>query len=107
MAICYFAAARRPIPHCDYRRAPAPPSKSGNSSPLTEEKKEVINTTTRTLQGVTYPAYPSLRNTAEAQGEKNLKTPTIGAQVIETQTKNNSRCIHLNTEGNIKTTSLH
>jgi hypothetical protein len=33
---------------------------------LTEERKELICTTTRTLQGVTYPAIPSLRNTSGA-----------------------------------------
>jgi hypothetical protein len=48
-----------------------PPSKSRNSSPLTGDRKEVISVITRTLQGVTYPAYPSLRNTAEASEEKN------------------------------------
>jgi hypothetical protein len=57
-------------PHCDCRGAPVLPSKTGNSSPLTEERKKVISTTTRTLQGVTYPAYPSLGNTAGAPGEK-------------------------------------
>jgi hypothetical protein len=47
-----------------------PPSKSRNSSPLTEGRKEVISITTRVLQGVKYPAYPSLRNIAGAPGEK-------------------------------------
>jgi hypothetical protein len=54
-------------------------------------KKEVIYTTRRTLQGVTFPAYPSLRKTAGAPGEKTLKIPTIGAQEIKTLTQNNSR----------------
>jgi hypothetical protein len=36
-------------------------------------ERKIISTTTRTLQGVKYPAYPSLRNTAEAPGEKILK----------------------------------
>jgi hypothetical protein len=45
------------------------PSKSGDSSPFIEVRKEVICTTT-TQQGVTFPAFPSLRNTAEAPGEK-------------------------------------
>jgi hypothetical protein len=47
-----------------------PPSKRENSSPLTEGKKEVIGTTTRNLQEVTYQEYPSLRNVARAPGEK-------------------------------------
>jgi hypothetical protein len=63
-AIRYSAGARRPAshsaqrpntPHYDCRRAPAPPSKSRNSSPLTDEKKEVITTTIRPLQVVNYP----------------------------------------------------
>jgi hypothetical protein len=57
-------------PHCDCRRAPEPTSKSGNFSPLTEGRKEVICNTTRTLQRETYTAYPSLRNTARDPGEK-------------------------------------
>jgi hypothetical protein len=40
------------------------------SSTLAEEIKEVFSTTTRPLQGVTYPAYHSMRNTGEASGEK-------------------------------------
>jgi hypothetical protein len=47
-----------------------PPSKNKNSSPLIEERKKVICNTTRTLQGATYSAFPSLRNTAGAPGEK-------------------------------------
>jgi hypothetical protein len=46
------------------------PSRTGNSSLLTERRKEVIFNTTRTVQGATYPTYPSLRNTAGAPGEK-------------------------------------
>jgi hypothetical protein len=80
------------------QESPVPPPKSGNSSPLTEGRKEVICNTTRSLQWVTYPAYLSLRNTAGAPGEKNLKTPTTGVQGIKTLTKNNSRCINLNAE---------
>jgi hypothetical protein len=38
-----------------------PPSKSRNSSPLAEGRKEIICTTMRTLQGKKFPAYPSLR----------------------------------------------
>jgi hypothetical protein len=33
-------------------------------------RKEVIGTTRRAQQGVTYPAYPSLRKTTGAPGEK-------------------------------------
>jgi hypothetical protein len=80
VAICYSAGARRPAPHsaqrpsaphCDFRSAPAPPPKS---------RGKRRGTTTRILKGVTYPAYPSLRNTAGAPREKKnktLKTPTI------------------------------
>jgi hypothetical protein len=73
-----------------------PPSKSRSSSLLTKGRKEVIST--RTLQGITFPAYPSLRNTSGAPGEKVFKTPTTGAQEIKIITKNNSRCVNLNTE---------
>jgi hypothetical protein len=46
-----------------------PPSK--NSSPLTERRNVVIGTKTKSLQRVTYPAYPlPLRNTAGAPGGK-------------------------------------
>jgi hypothetical protein len=47
-----------------------PPPKSRNTSPLAERTKEIISTTTRILQGVIYPTYPSLRNTARAPEEK-------------------------------------
>jgi hypothetical protein len=80
------------------QKSPCAPSKTSNSSPFLEGSKEVISTATRTLQGVTYPAYPSLRNTVGAPGEKKLKTPTTGAQRIKTLTKNNSRCINPNAE---------
>jgi hypothetical protein len=39
--------------------------------PLAEGRKEVICTTKRTLQGVAFPAYPSLRNTAGVSRRKN------------------------------------
>jgi hypothetical protein len=38
----------------------------------TKGRKEVIYT--RILQGETFPAYPSLRKTARAPGEKNTKS---------------------------------
>jgi hypothetical protein len=108
VGICYSACARKPAshraqtpstPHYDYRRVLTLPSKSQNSSPLTEwRKKKVICITTRTLQGVRFPAYPSLRKTPGAPGEKNLKNPTTGVQGIKTLTQNNSSCINLNTE---------
>jgi hypothetical protein len=64
-------SGQRPrAPDCDFRRYPALPSKSGNASPLIEGRKEIISTTTRTLQGVTSPANPSLRKTAGAPREK-------------------------------------
>jgi hypothetical protein len=50
---------------------PGLPSKSRNSSSLTEGRKEVICNTTSIQQGAIYPAYPSLRSTAGAPGEKN------------------------------------
>jgi hypothetical protein len=65
MAIHHSAGARRPAsrsaqrhsaPHCDWRRVPTSSSKSGNPSSFPEGRKEVICTTTRTLQGVTFPA---------------------------------------------------
>jgi hypothetical protein len=49
------------------QESPCIPSKSRNSSPLTEGRKEVICSATRALPGVTFPAYSSLRKTA---GEK-------------------------------------
>jgi hypothetical protein len=54
------------------------PSKSRKSSPLIEVRKEVICTTARTLQGVTFPAYPSLRKTAGVPEEKNSKPQLQG-----------------------------
>jgi hypothetical protein len=54
------------------------PSKRRNSRPFPEERKEAIGTT-RTLQDVTYPAYPSSRNTAGApEGKKNSKQQLQG-----------------------------
>jgi hypothetical protein len=84
LSIHYPAGAGRPIPpnhsaqrpsapHCNSRRAPVLPSKSGNSSSLTEGRKEAIGTTTRPLQGVTYLVHPSLRNIAGAPGRKRTK----------------------------------
>jgi hypothetical protein len=53
-----------------------PPSNSGNSSPFTEGRKKVVSITGRSLQGVTYPAYPSLRNTTVATGKKKPQNPS-------------------------------
>jgi hypothetical protein len=106
VATHYSAGVRRPAshsaqrhstPHFDRRRVPTPPSKSGNNNSLTEGRKEVICTTTRTLQGVTFPAYPFLRKTAGALGEKTQNLNT-GAQGIKTLIQNNSSCINLNAE---------
>jgi hypothetical protein len=44
--------------------------KSRKSSLLTEGRKEVIYTTTRILQEVTFPACPTLRTNAGAPQEK-------------------------------------
>jgi hypothetical protein len=80
--ICYSTGAWRPAPHsaqrpkalhCNCSGDPEPPSKSRNTSSLIKGRKEVIGTTARTLQKVTYPAYPSLTNTAGAPVEKNSK----------------------------------
>jgi hypothetical protein len=60
-----------------------PPSKSRNSSPFAEGRKEVICTTTRTPQGITFPAYPSLRNIAESSGEKNSKHKLQGHKGLQ------------------------
>jgi hypothetical protein len=40
---------------------------------MRREKRQSIGTTARTLQGVTFPAYPSLRNTAGAPEGKEYK----------------------------------
>jgi hypothetical protein len=82
------SAQRLSAPHWDCRKAPMPQSKIRNSSPFAEGRKEVIGTKTRTLQGVTCQAHPSLRNTAGAPGRKKFKTPTTGAQGIKTLMKN-------------------
>jgi hypothetical protein len=77
-------------------RFPAPPSKSGNLSLLTEGRKDLICTTTRTLEGATFPAYQSLRKLLEFQ-EKKTQNPKHRDTGIKILTKNNSRCINLNT----------
>jgi hypothetical protein len=66
-------------------------------SHLTKVRREVISTTTKTLQCVTHPAYSSLRNDAEAPREKTQNLNT-GAQGIKTLTKTNCRCVSLNAE---------
>jgi hypothetical protein len=64
-------SAQRPsTPYCNCRRASTPPSKSRNSSPLTEERKEVICTTTRTLAKGKYTASFSQKNTVGAPRKK-------------------------------------
>jgi hypothetical protein len=50
-----------------------PQSKSRNSTLLAEGRKEVICNTTRTLQGVTFPAYLSLRKMVGVAGKKTSK----------------------------------
>jgi hypothetical protein len=65
-------------PLCDHRRDLAPPLKSWNSRPLSEERKEVICITTRALKRVIVPAYHSLRKTVGAPGEKNSKPQLQG-----------------------------
>jgi hypothetical protein len=51
--------------------------------PLTEGRREVICNTIRTLQGAVYPAYPSLRNTAGAPGEKTQKPQSQGNRELK------------------------
>jgi hypothetical protein len=77
---------------------PLYPIKEQVHQPLTEERKEVISTTRRTLQRVTYPAYPSLRNTAGAPEEKKTQNPNYRSIRIKTLTKNSSRFINHNAE---------
>jgi hypothetical protein len=79
-----------------------PLCKSRNSSPFTEGRKEVIGTTTRILQMGNISSI-----SLSEEKNKNLKTPTTGAQGIKPITKNNSRCINLNTELKSKTKTLH
>jgi hypothetical protein len=87
VAICYSAGARKPASHstetehlyCDCRRDPDTPSKNRNSNTLAEKRG---NQHHNNLQVISYPAYPSLRNTTGTLGEKNpknLKTPTKSA----------------------------
>jgi hypothetical protein len=102
--LCPHSAQRPNIPQCDCRRALAPPSKSKNSSPLAEEKKEVIGTTTRTLQGYNIQRTPLWGILWEHQERKNPQNPTPGAQGIKSLTQNNSRCMNLCAEWNSKTT---
>jgi hypothetical protein len=87
---------RPSTPNCDCRRFPAPASKSRNSSSLTGEKRGNLHHNKNT-QGVTFPAYPSLRKIAGATGEKiqNLNYRGIG---IKTLIKDNSRCRSPNEE---------
>jgi hypothetical protein len=62
---------RHRAPHCECGKVTALPPKSKNSSSsLTEERKEIICTTTRALQGVKSSAYPPLRKTVGTPGEK-------------------------------------
>jgi hypothetical protein len=62
-----LSAQRLNALHCTCGSVPDP-TKEQELHPFMEERKEVINTTTRTLQEVTYLAYSSLRNTAGAPG---------------------------------------
>jgi hypothetical protein len=54
------------VPTVTAEEPPTLPSKSWNSRTLTEGRKEAICNTTKTVQGATYPANLSLRNTAGA-----------------------------------------
>jgi hypothetical protein len=40
-------------------------------------KREEVISTTRTLQGVSYPEYPSLSKTVEARGKKKKSKPQL------------------------------
>jgi hypothetical protein len=79
VAICYSASARRPTPVV--HRDPAFPTvtsgeplnshlRPGTSVPSQGRKEVIGSTTTKTLQGVMYQVYTSLRNTAGAPGGK-------------------------------------
>jgi hypothetical protein len=74
------------------------PSKSENSIPFTEGRKEVIYTTKKTLKEHNISRIPLSEENCWSSREKNLKTPTTGPQRIKTLTKNNSRCVNLNAE---------
>jgi hypothetical protein len=50
--------------HIEHKRVSMLSSKSGKTRSITEDRKEVICTTTRILQGVTYPIYCSFKKTA-------------------------------------------
>jgi hypothetical protein len=89
------------MPAC--RRILTPLSKSRKHNSLTEGRKAVIYTTTRTLSqcllGVRFLACLSLRKTAGTLGEK-VQNPNHRAQGSETKTKTKtkSRCVNLNAE---------
>jgi hypothetical protein len=68
----------------------------GTPDPYLREE-EIICNTTRTMQGVTYPAYPFLKNIPGASGEK-TQISYYRTQGTETLIKNNSRCINFNAE---------
>jgi hypothetical protein len=82
VAICYSAGVKRPTPIV--HRDPAPPTvtsgeplnshpRPGTSVPSQGRKEVIGTTTTKTLQGVTYQVYTSLRTTAGAPGGKKKK----------------------------------
>jgi hypothetical protein len=87
VTVCYSAGARRTASHSVQRpkhcplllqESPCAPIKEGECQlPHWREKRGKWHTT-RTLQELTYPAYPSLRNIAEVLGGKKLKTQLQG-----------------------------
>jgi hypothetical protein len=106
VAIHYSAGARIPAshsaqrlstPHCDCRRASFPQSKSRNSNPLAERRKEHHTQNKNAARG-NISSIPLPEEHCWISRRKNLKTPTAGAQWIKTLTQNNSRCINHNAE---------
>jgi hypothetical protein len=77
-----------------------PPSNSRNSNTLTEGRKEAIDTTARTLQWGNISSIPLSKQHYWSSRPKKKKTKNINyqAQEVKTITKNNSRCVNLNTE---------
>jgi hypothetical protein len=85
---------RHSATHCDYRRAPVPPTKSKNSSPFTEGGERVSLQHNKNPERDNIISIPLLLDLQE----KELKTPSTEAQGIKTLTKTNSRCVNLNAE---------
>jgi hypothetical protein len=80
----------------DCRTVPAPSSKSWNFSPLTE-KRNNLQHNKNPARGNTF-SIPLSEEYCWSSRRKKPKTTTTQAEGIKILTKNNSRCINLNTE---------